>query len=236
MPGKLVNSPALFLLGTLDTALAELAAAAEQLQLRIRHWTDERELIAQAVDQAPECLVIDLDRFPHASQLQMELNQGSCPSIVIAIGTQLDVDTAIEVMERGALTLLRKPLQQSNCERYLSRAVQLARQQRELHFTYRNFIDKQAGLSSRQQDILWSVLAGLPTKAIAAKLDVSNRLVELERSRLLKVFQSESTTELALKVGEFLMLQRTLALPRRQHFARLRYPVDSRPPHSPDNG
>jgi FixJ family two-component response regulator len=179
-------------------------------------------------------LIVDLDEFPNAAVLQMDLANRGYRGAVIAAATDLDVDTAIKVMEQGALTVLKKPLEVEACRMYLRNALELANHDRELHAKYLSFAEKQAVLTPRQCNILSSVVEGLPTKAIAIKLDVSNRLVELERSRLLKVFGAESITELALKVGEFLTLQRAFTHQHAPHFARLRVTAERQLPHSPD--
>ena len=47
---------------------------------------------------------------------------------------------------------------------------------------------------------------GLPTKAIARKLGVSDRLVENERSEILSKFDAPSTPDVTLRMGQFQML------------------------------
>lgn len=236
MTGESNPTPSVYVLGPTDASSAGLAACLKHLKLQIRYFSQAAEFLSEALNKPSDCLVIDLDGSFQATEIQTQLTRHGCRSVVIAIATDLDVDMAIEVMEHGALTLLRKPLQPEICELYMQRALYLARDENELRSAYVNFVEQQAGLSTRQRDILWSVLAGQPSKAIAAKLDVSNRLVELERSRLLKIFQSDSTTELAFKVGEFLTLQRTLAHSYPPNFSRLRIPVERDTPRTPDEG
>lgn len=236
MLGESKPTSSVYVLGARDTAIDRLAGCNGHREPQIRYFSQPDEFISMAVKKSPDCLMIDLDAGPHTCELQVQLVQRGCRAIVIAIATRPDVEAAIKVMEGGALTLLRKPLQLDICEYYLQRALKLARDERQMRSAYASLLEKEAGLSSRQRDILWSVLNGQPSKAIAAQLDVSNRLVELERSRLLKIFQSESTTELALKFGEFIALRRAFACDPSPNFSRLRSPVDRDPPRTPDEG
>jgi two-component system response regulator FixJ len=228
------QTAALFVLGLFDTSTSALALCCTELKLKLRFFSDAEDFLAETLQHSPDCLIIDLDEFPNAAVLQADLARHGYRGTVIAAASDLDVDTAIKVMEQGALTVLKKPLELESSRAYLKNALVVANHDRELHVKYLSFAEKQAGLTPRQCNILWSVLEGLPTKAIAAKLDVSNRLVELERSRLLKVFGADSTTELALKVGEFLTLQRAFTHLHAPHFSRLRVTAERPLPHSPD--
>ncbi len=57
-------------------------------------------------------------------------------------------------------------------------------------------------LTERQRAVLDCVCAGQPTKAIAMQLKVSKRLIELERSKLLRAFNATGTAEIAVRIGE----------------------------------
>ena len=62
-------------------------------------------------------------------------------------------------------------------------------------------------LSERQRNVLAGVCTGRPTKRIARDLGVSQRLIELERSRLLEVFEVATATEIASRMGEYRALR-----------------------------
>ncbi len=219
-----------------DKLDATLILCAKRLDIELRFFSRLADVLSASLESPPDCLVIDLDSISNTADLQLQLTLMDGHSVVIAIASDIDVDMANHLMESGVLNLLKKPLEGSHLENCLREAVKLSEQKRELQAAYANFQMKQTALTARQRDILWSVLDGLPTKAIAAKLDVSNRLVELERARLLKIFESESTTELAFKVGELLMLERTLTHRHQPHLSRLRASAMSNPPWAPDVG
>jgi len=228
------QAAALYVLGLFDSSTSALALCCTELKLKLRFFSESQEFLSETLQHSPDCLIIDLDEFPNAAVLQTDLANRGFRGAVIAAASDLDVDTAIKVMEQGALTVLKKPLEVEGCRLYLQSALELTTHDRELHSKYLSFAEKHAVLTPRQCNILSSVLEGLPIKAIAVKLDVSHRLVELERSRLLKVFGAESITELALKVGEFLTLQRAFTHQPAPHFSRLRGAAERRLPHLSD--
>lgn len=71
-------------------------------------------------------------------------------------------------------------------------------------------------LTERQQTVLGSIVKGLPTKTIAKQLGVSNRLIEMERSVLLRQFSVTSTPELTLKYGQYDAYRTILKIRHRQ--------------------
>ena len=58
-------------------------------------------------------------------------------------------------------------------------------------------------LTDRQMVVLRAIIEGCPTKAIARRLGVSDRLIEMERSVLLRSFGVASTPELTLRYGQY---------------------------------
>jgi DNA-binding NarL/FixJ family response regulator len=58
-------------------------------------------------------------------------------------------------------------------------------------------------LTDRQTEVLELILTGLPNKLVAVNLDVSERTVECERSRLLGSFEVGSIVELAEAIGRY---------------------------------
>ena len=234
MAGAPTESHHVNVLGTPEASDVTLIVCAKRLGIHLHFYHQPIEFIEAALENPPDFLIIDLDCFSDATNLQLELKREGCRSIIIAIASGLNVENAIQLMEGGALTLLQKPVQESQLEGYLRKAIELSNQDRELRTNYAGFVEKLTALSPRQRDVFWSVIDGQQSKTIAFKLSVSVRLIELERARLLKIFGAESTAELAFKVGELLMVGRTLSGDRQPHFLRLRSTVKSHPPRPPD--
>lgn len=72
---------------------------------------------------------------------------------------------------------------------------------------YRRLRQMIGELTPRQRIILDHVCDGLPTKTIATRLGLSKRLIEIERSRILRQFGVATTPELTLIIGELRVLK-----------------------------
>lgn len=235
MAGAPIQSHHVNVLGTPEASDALLIICAKRLGIHLHFYSQPAEFIKSSLESPPDFLIIDLDCYAEIGRLQSELLRGGHQSVIIAIASDLNVETAIQLVQSGTLTLLQKPVQESQLEVQLRKALELSKQERELRTSYASFLDRLAALSPRQREVFWSVIDGLQTKAIAFKLNVSVRLIELERARLLKIFESESTAEMAFKIGEQLMIGRTLSADHQPHFFRLRSTAESNPPLPPED-
>ena len=130
------------------------------------------------------------------------------------------------------MTLLEKPFETEMLEKYIDKAIQYDRWQIEFHGRYRDLRRQWLGLSERQRQVLKQIVDGFPSKAIARKLDVSQRTIEIERSRLLASYEVESTPQLVAKMTEFQLLTKLGYQEHsllRKHAASLRSPADDIP-------
>ena len=234
MAGVPTQSHHVNVLGTPEASDALLITCAKSLGVHLHFYWQPAEFVKASITSPPEFLIVDLDCYSEVAQLQSELLRGGYQSVIIAIAFDLNVETAIQLMQSGTLMLLQKPVQEIQLEGELRKALGLSKQEREMRNRYASFLERLAALSPRQREVFWSVIDGQQTKAIAFKLNVSVRLVELERARLLKIFEAESTAAMAFKIGEQLMIGRTLSANHQPHFLRLRSTAESNQPLSPD--
>jgi FixJ family two-component response regulator len=58
-------------------------------------------------------------------------------------------------------------------------------------------------LTSREREVLEMVLTGIPNKAIAGRLEITERTVELRRASLMKKLNVQSTVELIRVVTQY---------------------------------
>lgn len=119
----------------------------------------------------------------------------SIPCIMITGNS--DVQMAVDAMKSGAIDFIEKPFNKTELLAAVDHAKDLAHDH-EKH-TVRQ-IDAQrhmAGLTSRQREIMDLVLAGHPSKNIAADLGISQRTVENHRASIMKRTGAKSLPALA---------------------------------------
>lgn len=170
-------------------------------------YRSPQEFLARAQCCQPGCLIIRLrDDGETVRALQQELANRSIelPIIVTADGVQFS--TAVELMERGAVTVMQHPPQPTELGRYIATAIQQHRSHRQLATDYQAISQTLRGLTDRQRRTLELANQGLPNKRIATALDVSVRTVEVDRSKILRAFNTRSLSNVTRQLGELKML------------------------------
>ncbi len=147
------------------------------------------------------CLVLDI-RMPGMSG--MELLQRLCEQDtalpVIVITGHGDVPMAVEAMKLGAVDFLQKPFRdQVLLERIQQALEQAAVQQQALRD--QEIIHQRLGeLTPRERQVLTAVVEGKANKVIASELSLSQRTVEIHRSRIMGKMQAQSLANLVQMV------------------------------------
>jgi two-component system CheB/CheR fusion protein len=117
------------------------------------------------------------------------------PAIVIT-GTS-DVPMAVEAMKAGAADFIEKPITRSELLASLNNALEQSRDSSKLFESRETAAATIASLTPRQHQIMDMVLAGHPSKNIAADLGISQRTVENHRASIMDKTGSKSLPALA---------------------------------------
>ena len=144
------------------------------------------------------CLLIDAN-LPGMSGLDLlrRLKKVGSPLPAVMITGQSDVPMAVEAMKAGASDFLEKPLRGVELLAGVARALELSRDSGKLTEWRKDAADHLASLTRRQHQIMEMVLAGHPSKNIAADLGISQRTVENHRASIMKKTGSRSLPALA---------------------------------------
>ena len=117
------------------------------------------------------------------------------PSIMITGNS--DVPMAVEAMKAGALDFIEKPIGREELIASIERALELSQDSSKLQEWRESAATHLAGLTPRQREVMERVLAGQPSKNIAADLGISQRTVENHRA----VDHEENRIEVASRAG-----------------------------------
>jgi two-component system CheB/CheR fusion protein len=117
------------------------------------------------------------------------------PSIMITGDS--DVPMAVEAMKAGALDFIEKPIGGEELIASIERALELSQDSNKLQEWRDSAATHLAGLTARQREVMDRVLAGQPSKNIAADLGISQRTVENHRASIMKRTGSKSLPALA---------------------------------------
>jgi two-component system CheB/CheR fusion protein len=143
------------------------------------------------------CLLVDA-RMPGMgglALLQRLKDEGSRLASIMITG-QGDVPMAVEAMRAGAADFIEKPIRRNELFASIEHALEHSRDSGKLSVRREAAATRLAGLTARQRQIMELVLAGHPSKNIAADLGISQRTVENHRAAVMKKTGSHSLSAL----------------------------------------
>jgi two-component system CheB/CheR fusion protein len=133
------------------------------------------------------CLLIDA-YLPGMSGLDLlrRLHEVGDRLPAIMITGASDVPMAVQAMKEGASDFIEKPIGRAELIAGIERALEQARDSDKLSAWRESAANHVASLTPRQRQIMDLVLAGHPSKNIAADLGISQRTVENHRASIMK--------------------------------------------------
>lgn len=155
------------------------------------------------------CLLLDV-RMPQMTGLQVHDALIACgvtganikhPLPIVYMTGHADVPLAVQAMEKGAITFLEKPFEESALESALQRAFDTHRDDALKAQSCGATPDpalqvRLQSLTAREKEVMRYVIDGKSNKMIARELDISFKTVELHRGRIFAKMQAESAVHL----------------------------------------
>jgi len=132
-------------------------------------------------------------------ELQAELAKRGIVLPIIFITGHGDVQMSVKAIKGGALDFLEKPFSNQELLNSVREAFSLAdasRKQRNQMTALRNSFDS---LTTRECEVLEHVIAGQSNRHMADLLGVSDRTIEVHRSRVMKKMGADSLPDLVRK-------------------------------------
>lgn len=143
------------------------------------------------------CVVLDLN-MPglHGLEAQDRLQEQGIEMPVIILTGNADVPAAVRALKHGALDFIEKPFSERDILDVVSRALEEDRRAADASRQRSDIARRAAGLTAREREIMDLIVAGRANKVIAIDLGISERTVELHRSRIMKKMGARSVAEL----------------------------------------
>lgn len=146
----------------------------------------------------PCCLILDL-RMPIIGglELQQKLAQSGTPPPIIFLTGHGSVPAAVKALKGGAIDFFQKPI--TDEQQLLDRVTEAIQQDCENRVEAaklkeaRQHYDR---LTPREAEVLERLCEGKANKVVAIELGISERTVELHRSRIMKKLAIRSAAEL----------------------------------------
>jgi FixJ family two-component response regulator len=192
----LAPPPTIFVVDDDPGVSRTLESAGQLLRLPVAPFATAREFLASYDRSQPGCLVLELT-LPDMSgiELQQRLIHEQTELPIIMISGHASVRIAVEVMSRGAVTLLEKPLCLNELIVHLRKALDLDAARRASRAKQAKAQLRLSQLTPRDREVLDLIAAGRSNKQIAAHLGLSLRAIEDRRARLMKRIGALSLAE-----------------------------------------
>lgn len=143
------------------------------------------------------CLVLDI-RMPGMSGLELQ-------DVLIRMGVDLpivfitrygDIPTAVRAMKNGATDFLSLPAEGKELRERIAAALEADANRRVRRRELAEIRARTSTLSPRESEVFERVATGQANKAVAIDLGISERTVEIHRSRVMKKMMANNLAEL----------------------------------------
>lgn len=170
--------------------LSELAST---VGLQTQSFGTAYEFLDAYDPAVPGCLLLDV-RLPGMSglRLQDELIARGITTPIIFISGHGDLPMAVEAMKKGAYDFLEKPVGDQMLLDHINAAIAEDLRRRESRTEVTALKQKLALLTPREHEVLDLLKVGKPTSTIAKTLGISQKTVQVHRTRILEKLQIDT--------------------------------------------
>ena len=169
-------------------------------------FASANEFLAAYDEDMAGCIVLDI-RMPgmNGMELQKRLNDMNSILPIIFVTGHGDVPMAVEAIQHGAVDFIQKPYREQDLLDKINKALQLDATER-ADLTEKKLIQERLEtLTPRETEVMDMMIEGKANKVIAIDLGISQRTVEIHRSRVMEKMNTHSLAHLvrmALAVRE----------------------------------
>lgn len=198
-----MTAPIVYIVDDDEAVLDSLSMLLETAAIDVECYSSGESFLSAFRPELSGCLLLDV-RMERMSgpELHMELNRRGCQLAVIYLTAYGDIPMTVQAMKSGAVDFLTKPVDGAllleNVQAALSRNSEMLSR-----WKVREKLREQlAQLTSREHEIMFLAVSGQTNKAIARRLGISHRTVEIHRSHIMQKMGVTCMLELANLLAE----------------------------------
>ena len=167
----------------------------------VKTYQTANAFLAEYSDRMAGCIVLDI-RMPgmDGMELQKRLNERHSILPIIFVTGHGDVPLAVDAMKEGAVDFIQKPYREEALLEKIESALDQDREQRKTLGEKQEILRRINTLTPRESEIMDRMIAGQANKVIAIELEISQRTVEIHRSRVMHKMGTHSLAHLVRMV------------------------------------
>jgi two-component system, LuxR family, response regulator FixJ len=180
-----------------DDARALYCAVVRSMGLGFEAFASGAAFLERCEALGPGCLLLDLV-LPDVSglALQRELTLRGIAIPIIFVTNKGQIASAVAAMRQGAFNFLEKTFSSSELVENIRQAVALDHRNQRMLGEIDTIRERLGSLTRREHDVLKEVVSGKTNKIIAHKLNLSQRSIEMHRSRVMEKMCAGSVAHL----------------------------------------
>lgn len=189
--------PTVFVVDDDEAVCDSLALLLSSVGRRVKTFLSARAFLDAYDPEQPGCLVLDV-RMPGIDglELQERLTAAQVPIPILFVTAYGDVPMAVRALQAGAVDFLQKPYREQELLERIDAALAEDRHRRAARARREERRRRLNRLTPREREVLDHVVAGEANKVIAGALGISERTVEIHRSRMMHKMEVGSVAEL----------------------------------------
>jgi RNA polymerase sigma factor (sigma-70 family) len=166
----------------------------------VRSFLSAEAFLEETIDGAEGIMLLD-QRMTGMSglELQAELARRGIALPIIFITGHGDVQMSVKAIKAGAINFLEKPFNNEDLLASIREAFACADDSKKDHDLFAECRQCHSSLTPREQEVMLHVVDGMSNRHVAELLDVSDRTIEVHRSRAMKKMRAESIPDLVRK-------------------------------------
>ncbi|MEL6870666.1 MAG: response regulator [Pseudomonadota bacterium] len=181
-----------------DEAIRDsIALLLSTVSIACRTYASASDFLERYADAGSCCLVVDI-RMPGMSglELQDELKRRDIDAAIVFITGHGEIDLAVRAMRNGAIDFVQKPFRDQQLLDSVNSALALVEKIAQREDATRALGERYASLTPREREVMRLVAQGVANKNIAYELNVSQRTVEIHRSRVMHKMHARTLADL----------------------------------------
>jgi len=190
-------APLVFVIDDDSSVRSSLKFLLSTVGLQVETFDSADSFLRKQRPDVPSCLVLDI-RLPGLSGIdfQRELATRNIYIPIVFLTGYGDIPMSVRAIKAGAVEFLTKPFRDQDLLDAVHVALDRDRARREQENEIAGLQQRFDSLTSREQEVITLVVAGMLNKQIAAELGTAESTVKVQRSRAVEKMQAESLADL----------------------------------------